>query len=98
LQVHSDFEWDDAKAAENLRKHGISFPQAAFAFRDRFALEDRDESEDYDEDRFILIGMSGGQLLTIAFTERSAPDRIRIISARRSTKNEEEDYYSKNPR
>jgi len=42
--------------------------------------------------------MSGGQLLTIVFTERADPDRIRIISARRSTKNEEKDYYSQNAR
>lgn len=96
--MYRDFEWDDAKAAENLSKHGISFLQATFAFRDRFAMEDLDESEDYGEDRFILIGMSGGQLLTIVFTERTDPDRIRIISARRSIKNEEEDYHSQNAR
>jgi uncharacterized DUF497 family protein len=93
--VYPKFEWDDDKAAENLRKHGVSFPQAVFAFRDAFAIEDLDYRE-YGEDRFILIGISGGQLLTVAFTERV--DRIRIISARRSTKNEEEDYYSQNPR
>jgi uncharacterized DUF497 family protein len=92
------FEWDDAKAAENIRKHGISFAQATFAFRDRFAIEDLDESMDYGEDRFKLIGMSGKQLLTIVFTERVDPDRIRIISARRSTKDEEEDYHSQNAR
>jgi uncharacterized DUF497 family protein len=94
--VYLEFEWDDDKAAENVRRHGISFPQATLAFRDRLATEDLDESEDYGEDRFILIGMSGGQLLTIIFTERADPDRIRIISARRSTKNEEEYYYSQN--
>jgi uncharacterized protein len=96
--VYPEFEWEDDKAAENLRKHGISFPQATLAFRDRFALEDLDESEDYGEYRFILIGMSCGQLLTIVFTERADPDRIRIISARTSTKSEEEDYYSQNAR
>jgi uncharacterized DUF497 family protein len=90
------FEWDDAKAAENLRKHGISFPQAISAFRDPRALEYSDDSENYGEDRFILVGVAGGQLLTIAFTERA--ESIRIISARGSTKNEEEDYYGQNPR
>lgn len=44
--MSSEFEWDDDKAAENLRKHGVSFPQAVLAFRDRFATEDLDESED----------------------------------------------------
>jgi len=93
-----EFEWDENKAAENLRKHRISFRQATFAFRDRLAIEDLDESEDYGEDRFILIGMSGGRLLTAVFALREEPDCTRIISARRSTKDEEEDYYSQNPR
>jgi uncharacterized protein len=92
-----EFEWDENKAAENLRKHEISFRQATVAFRDRLALEDLDESEDYGEDRFILIGMSAGQLLTVVFTLRESADTVRIISARRSTKNEEQDYYSQIP-
>jgi uncharacterized protein len=91
-----EFEWDEGKAAANLRKHGISFFEAISAFRDLFAAEYLDGRKDYGEDRFILIGMAGGQLLTVAFTERA--DRVRIISARRSTKYEEELYYSQNPR
>ena len=94
--MYPEFEWDDAKAAKNLRKHGISFLQATPAFRDPFAIEYLDDQENYGEDRFIRVGISGGQLLTIVFTERA--DRIRIISARRSTKDEEEDYHSQNAR
>jgi uncharacterized DUF497 family protein len=46
-----DFEWDDGKAAENLRNHGVSFAQAALAFRDRFGVEWIDFWEAYDEER-----------------------------------------------
>ena len=94
--VCPEFEWDDDKAAKNLLKHGISFPQAISAFRDTFAVEYPDDRMDYGEDRFIHIGIADGQLLTIVFTERA--DRTRLISARRSTKYEEELYHSQNPR
>jgi uncharacterized DUF497 family protein len=93
--VYPEFEWDEAKAEENLHKHGISFSEATYAFRDVFAIEYVDDRENYGEDRFILIGISGGRLLTVVFTERT--DRIRIISVRRSTK-DEEDYHSQNAR
>jgi uncharacterized protein len=92
--VYPEFEWDDAKAAENIRNHGIRFAEAVAAFRDNFAIDYFDDM-DYGEDRFIHIGLSGGQLLTIVYTARA--DRIRIISARRSTKHEQEDYYSQIP-
>jgi hypothetical protein len=75
---------------------GPSFPKRSPAFRDPFAIEYLDDQEKYGEDRFIRVGISDGQLLTIVFTQRA--DRIRIISARRSTKNEEEDYHSQNTR
>jgi uncharacterized DUF497 family protein len=84
--VGLEFEWDDDKAALNLGKHGVSFSQAALAFRDSFAIEWLDDRRDYDETRFIHLGLSEGHLLTIVFTERA--DRIRIISARRATKDE----------
>jgi len=93
--VYPEFEWDNAKAAENIRNHGVRFAEAVLAFRDNFAIDYLDDI-DYGEDRFIHIGRSGGQLLTIVYTERA--DRIRIISARRSTKHEQENYYSQIPR
>jgi len=89
-----EFEWDDEKAEENLAKHGVSFPQATIAFQDRFAIEFLDESENYGEHRFILIGLTENQLLTVAFTERA--ERIRIISARRAKRYEQEYYNSQN--
>ena len=89
-----DFEWDDAKAAANFRKHGVTFEQAAFAFGDPFAVEWIDESAVYGEERVILLGMSGGQILSVVYTERG--ERLRIISARRATKHEKDNYYRQN--
>jgi len=92
--ISLDFEWDDIKAAENVRNHGVSFAQAALAFRDPFAVEWIDLREAYGEERIILLGMTGSQVLTVVYTERA--ERIRIISARRATKNEQDLYYRQN--
>ncbi len=91
-----DFEWDDAKAGANFRKHGVTFEQAAYAFRDPFAMEWIDASAVYGEERVILLGMSGGQILSVVYTERG--ERLRIISARRATKYEKDEYYRQNAR
>jgi uncharacterized DUF497 family protein len=88
------FEWDDAKAAENLRKHRVSFAEAALAFRDPFAVEWMDTREAHGEERSILLGMSVDRLLSVVYTERA--DRIRLISARRATRNEQAHYVSQN--
>jgi hypothetical protein len=89
-----EFEWDDTKAAENVRIHGVSFAQAALAFGDPFAVEWIDLRGDYGEERIILLGMTGSQILTVVYTERG--ERIRIISARRATRNEQDLYYREN--
>ena len=91
-----DFEWDDDKAAANVRKHGVSFEQAALAFRDLFAVEWLDMREGYGEERIILVGTSQGQILAVVYTERE--ERIRIISARRATKHEKATYFHQNGR
>ena len=88
------FDWDNVKAAANLRKHGVSFEQAAYAFRDPFGIEWLDAAADYGEERIILLGMSGGQILSIVYTERH--ECLRIISARRATKYEKDTYYRQN--
>jgi uncharacterized protein len=89
------FDWDDAKAAANLQAHGVSFELAKTVFKDPFAIEFLDDREDYGEDRFVIIGMAEGQvLLFVAYTERA--ERIRIISARRATKNEQDQYFRQN--
>jgi hypothetical protein len=89
-----EFEWDDIKAAENVRHHGVSFAQAAIAFRDPFAVEWIDLREAYGEERIILPGMAGNQVLAVVYAERA--ERIRIIFARRVTKNEQNLYYREN--
>ncbi|PYP91774.1 MAG: BrnT family toxin [Candidatus Angelobacter sp. Gp1-AA117] len=90
-----EFEWDQDKAQANLRLHGVSFELAKTVFRDVFAVERMDDREDYGERRFILIGMAAGHMIVfVVYTERG--DCIRIISARRTTQHEEEDYFQQN--
>ena len=89
------FEWDNNKAASNVRDHeGVTFEQAAAAFSDPFAVEWLDERQDYGEERSVLLGMTGGQLLYVAYSERG--DNIRIISARRATRHEQDIYFRQN--
>ena len=90
-----DFEWDDAKAVENDRKHGVTFEAAITAFADPFAVEIVDDREDYGEERMILLGLASGVVLAVVFTEREG--RIRIISARRATKHEQAHYFEQRP-
>lgn len=85
-----DFEWDGAKAASNLVKHGVAFEDAVAAFRDVFALHVHDRSMDYGEERFVTIGMADGIVYYVAYAERG--DRIRVISARRATRPEQRAY------
>lgn len=87
------FEWDDTKASSNIAKHGVSFEEAKTVFDDDFArlIPDPDHSEQ--EERFILLGMSYTlKILAAVHCYRDQKGIIRIISARRSTKNEEHQY------
>ncbi len=87
-----EFEWHDAKAEANLEAHGVSFDLAKTVFKDPFAVERLDEREDYGEERFIVIGRAVGEVvLFVAYAERE--ERIRIISARRATQYEQDDYF-----
>jgi len=89
------FEWHEAKAEANFSAHGVSFDLAKAVFSDPFAIERLDDREDYGEERFVMIGMAEGNvLLFVAYTERD--DRIRLISARRATQSEQEDYFQQN--
>ena len=84
------FEWDEAKAESNRRKHGVDFEQAVAACADPCALVRYDEAHSGEEDRFHLLGMVGTTLvLLVVFTEH---DAIRIISARRATRQEVRHY------
>jgi uncharacterized DUF497 family protein len=90
-----EFAWDSAKAKANFRRHGVSFKLAKTVFKDPFAVERLDDREDHGEDRFVILGMAEGRiLLFVAFTERY--DHIRIISARRATRHEKDDYFEQN--
>jgi len=84
------FEWDKLKAKNNYAKHGVSFDLAKKVFKDPFAVEFLDDREDYGEERFVILGMVDGHILYVAYTERN--ETIRIISARRATKHEQETY------
>jgi len=85
------FEWDERKAAENSRKHGVSFEEAASTFADPASLTIDDPLHSENEDRFVILGISvRRRLLVTAFTERG--DRIRIVSSRRATPNEQAQY------
>jgi len=85
------FEWDPAKAAENLAKHGVSFEEAATVFRDTLSATGTDPDHSVGEERFIIFGLStSGRLLVVAHTEHG--DIIRIISARLATSGERKIY------
>jgi uncharacterized DUF497 family protein len=87
------FEWDHDKAKSNLRKYGVSFAEAESVFYDDLAIQFYEEAAS-DEDRFILLGMSSlSRVLVVVHCERGVKDQIlRIISARRATKAEQQYY------
>ena len=85
------YQWDDAKAASNYARHGVTFEAARDVFKDPFGLEFVDGREDYGEERFILIGMAGRRLLVVVYTMRD--ERIRLISARGAEPFEQRQYH-----
>jgi len=90
-----NFEWDPGKAAQNRRKHGVSFHEAATVFGDPLAMTYQDPDHSVEEQRFITIGMSSlGRLLIAAHADRG--ENIRIISARKTTLRERTDYEQEN--
>lgn len=90
-----EFEWDPNKAAINLRKHGVSFDEAATVLADPLSITVPDPDHSRDEDRYITVGMSfDHRLLIVAHAERNM--RIRLISARELTAAERIAYESEN--
>jgi len=89
-----DFEWDDAKAAANYAKHGITFDAARDVFKDPFAIEQIDDRRDYGEERWTLLGMAEDCLLLVAYTMRG--NRVRLISARAAEPFERREYHEQN--
>jgi uncharacterized DUF497 family protein len=85
-----EFEWDGSKAALNFAKHGVSFPYAVRVFLDPYRIEEEDPLDHWGETRHRVIGIAEGRLLFVAYTYRN--DRIRVISARKATRNERRKY------
>jgi uncharacterized protein len=86
------FEWDPAKAASNIRKHGVSFDEAVTVFKDPLAFIFDDIAHSEHEHREIIIGASALQrMILVCFVER-IEDLVRIISARPATRQEIKDY------
>lgn len=83
------FTWDPRKAASNLKKHGVSFPEASTAFDDELGAYYADSAHD---DRFILVGYSRRQRLLYVVHAEVHQDVIRLISARRATSHEKAHY------
>jgi len=89
------FEWDEAKALANERKHGVSFEEAKTVFGDACALHLHDGAHSWSEERFIIIGMSERpQLLFVVYVER-IEETFRLISARAATPRERRTYEEK---
>jgi len=85
------FQWDPRKAASNIRKHAVGFPEAATIFLDALAWTFPDPDHAETESRFITIGLSSrGRIIIVAHADRG--DRVRIISARRATRREMDEY------
>lgn len=89
------FEWDDAKARSNERKHGVSFEEARTVFGDTHALHHYDGPHSWDEERFIIVGMSERQrVLFVVYVER-IEETFRLISARPAKPGERQTYEEK---
>jgi len=87
------FEWNTAKALINIKKHGVSFDEAKSVFFDEFAVQFFDQENSTNEDRFLMLGVSNEtNLLLVCHCERDDGNTIRVISARKATKNESKNY------
>jgi uncharacterized DUF497 family protein len=86
-----EFEWDPAKAAANLRKHGVSFEEASTAFSDPLSVTIPDPMHSEREKRFVLLGRTtANRLVVVVHVDRGA--RIRVIGARPATRKERRQY------
>lgn len=87
------FVWDEAKSRANERKHAVTFEEAQTVFVDEHALLLEDPDHSIDEQRFILLGLSSTlRLLIVCHAYRESEDVIRIISARKATRPERNQY------
>ena len=87
------FEWDERKNKTNFEKHGVTFEEAKSVFYDESAIEFFDDDHSDDEERFLLLGRSYKfRILIVIHGVREKGSKIRIISARKATKNEQKYY------
>jgi len=88
-----EFSWDARKARENLKKHKVSFEEASTVFYDESAIEFFDPEYSADEERFLMLGLSGRlRIMVVCYCLRKGGSEIWIISARKATKKEEKAY------
>ena len=88
------FSWDDRKNEANKKKHGISFDEAKTVFYDESAVRYFDPDNSADEDRFLMVGVSQKfRILVVCHCFREDDSAVRIISARKATKGEEDNYW-----
>jgi hypothetical protein len=87
-----DFEWDPTKADSNLRKHGVTFLKAIGVFQDASRQDQPDTSNDFGEERWITLGRVEQIVLHVVYTQRA--ENIRLISARKATRNEQRIYWN----
>ena len=92
MTIDFEFEWDPVKAQANLHKHRVPFLMACEAFKDGSRIERPEESINYGEERWILLGRVDQKVLMVVFTQRE--QRIRLISARKATKDEQREYWN----
>ena len=91
-----EFKWDPRKAAKNLRKHHVSFKEAATVFSDPLSATVSDPDHSKEEDRYIIVGLSNRfRHLIVSFAEQG--DYFRIISARELTRGERQVYEEETP-
>jgi hypothetical protein len=89
------FEWDRRKARSNERKHGVSFEEAESVFYDEQALLMEDPQPEDEEERFVLLGLSAVLRVVVVVHALRGEDVIRIISARKATRLERQEYQTR---
>ena len=88
------FDWDERKQKTNIKKHGVSFEEARTAFYDENAIQYFDPDHSEDENRFLLLGISiKPQILVVCHCFRESETLVRIISARKADKFEQQAYW-----
>jgi len=90
------FEWDEKKNASNKKKHGISFEEAQTVFADENALLIHDPDHSDNEDRFVILGLSNRlRVLIVCHCYQKSTGEIRIISARKTMRSEQKQYWER---